>query len=123
MFRNARGFSLAIAILTSTAIVTPSHATPPSPPPGHGGGGAAVVGGGGHGAAPWPVWVLGIGVVSLMLRAAVVYNRECRELTSEEAMTGMIPLWPAYHQPVSQCGGPVVVEKVRVRRGAVVSRY
>jgi hypothetical protein len=122
MFRNARGFSLAIAILTSTAIITPSHATPPFPPPGQGGGGGAVAVGS-HASAPWPVWVLGIGVISLMIRAAVVYNRECRELTSAEAMSGMIPLWPAYHQPVSQCGGPVVVEQTRVRRGAVVSRY
>ena len=77
----------------------------------------AVVAAGGGGAG-WPVWVLGGGVLSLMLRAAVVYNRECRELTQEEAITGMVPLWPVYHQPRNRCGGatPAV-------GGAVVGRY
>ena len=49
-----------------------------------------------HSPAPaqWPVWALGGGVLSIMVRAAYVYRTECRELTAEEAFGGMGP-WPA----------------------------
>ena len=67
------------------------------------------------GAAPWPVWLLGGGVASLMLRAAYVYRTHCRELTGEEAFTGMVPLWPAYQQSKNQCAPPA--------RSPVVGRY
>ena len=52
---------------------------------------------------PWPVWVLGGGVISLMVRAAVVQNQECRELTTDEAITGRVPLWPLYHRSNDRC--------------------
>ena len=67
------------------------------------------------GAAPWPVWLLGGGVASLMLRAAYVYRTQCRELTGEEAFTGMVPLWPAYQQSKNQCAPPA--------RSPVAGRY
>ena len=64
--------------------------------------------------APWPVWALGGGVLSIMVRAAYVWRTECRELTSQEAFGGMVGPWPIYHQPRNQCGvtaarAPVVV--------------
>ena len=62
----------------------------------------AVVAAGGGGAG-WPVWVLGGGVVSLMVRAAVVHVQECRELTNTEAMTGMVPVWPLTRQVDNRC--------------------
>jgi hypothetical protein len=67
------------------------------------------------GAAPWPVWLLGGGVASLMLRAAYVYRTQCRELTVEEAFTGTVPLWPAYQQSRNQCAPAA--------RAPVVGRY
>ena len=54
--------------------------------------------------APWPVWALGLGVVSIMARAAYVYRTECRELTGAEAFGGMVGPWPIYHQPNNKCG-------------------
>jgi hypothetical protein len=56
--------------------------------------------------AAWPVWALMGGVVSLMLRAAYVQNTECRELTLDEAISGMAPIWPVYHQANNRCGAP-----------------
>ena len=63
----------------------------------------------GHGAAgsAWPAWVLIGGVLSLMLRAAVVQANECRELTLEEAVTGMVPVWIVYRDVNNLCGIPV----------------
>ncbi len=61
--------------------------------------------------APWPVWALGGGVLTIMARAAYVYRTECRELTTEEAFGGMGP-WPVYHQARNQCkptAAPAVV--------------
>ena len=69
--------------------------------------------------APWPVWVLGGGVLSIMVRAAYVYRTECRQLTGEEAFGGMGP-WPVYHQARNQCkpaAAPVIA------RSSVVGRY
>ena len=54
----------------------------------------------------WPVWVLGGGVVGIMIRAAYVYNTECRELTQGEAFGGTLPIWPAYHVKNNRCGAP-----------------
>ena len=66
-------------------------------------------------AAPWPVWALGGGVASLMLRAAYVYRTECRELTLEEAFGGVVGPWPLYHQARNQCGATA--------RAPVAGRY
>ena len=38
-----------------------------------------------------------------MLRAAVVQAQECRELTTDEAITGLVPLWPLYQRPNDRC--------------------
>ena len=54
----------------------------------------------------WPVWVLAGGVVGIMIRAAYVYNTECRELTQGEAFGGTLPIWPAYHVKNNRCGAP-----------------
>ena len=59
--------------------------------------------GGGVGAG-WPVWALGGGVLSVMIRAAYVYRTQCRELTAEEAFTGLAVVWPAYQRNQSKCG-------------------
>ena len=74
----------------------------------------APVGGGATGA-PWPVWALGLGVVSIMARAAYVYRTECRELTGAEAFGGMVGPWPIYHQPNNKCGATA--------RAPIVGRY
>jgi len=69
--------------------------------------------------APWPVWAMGGGVLSIMVRAAYVYRTECRELTVEEAFGGMGP-WPVYQRVNNQCkpaAAPVVA------RTAVIGRY
>ena len=42
-----------------------------------------------------------------MLRAAVVQANECRELTLEEAVTGMVPVWIVYRDVNNLCGIPV----------------
>ena len=67
------------------------------------------------GAAPWPVWALGGGVLSLMVRAAYVYRTECRELTVAEAFGGAVGPWPLHHQASNQCGA--------TSRSPVVGRY
>jgi hypothetical protein len=66
--------------------------------------------GGGAGAG-WPVWALGGGVISLMLRAAYVYRTQCRELTQEEAFTGVGAAWPVFQQYQSKCA-PVAASPV-----------
>ena len=46
-----------------------------------------------HAPTPWPVIVLFVGTASVMLNAAIVWNTQCRELTSQEAMTSaFLPL-------------------------------
>jgi hypothetical protein len=74
----------------------------------------APVGGGTTGA-PWPVWALGAGVLSIMVRAAYVYRTECRELTGAEAFGGMVGPWPVYHQPNNKCAATA--------RAPIVGRY
>ena len=38
---------------------------------------------------PWPVIILGAGVVSVILNAAIVSQTQCRELTQQEAFTSL----------------------------------
>ncbi|MGO9773354.1 MAG: hypothetical protein ACLPSW_28180 [Roseiarcus sp.] len=46
-----------------------------------------------HAPSPWPVIVLFVGTASVILNAAIVWNTQCRELTSQEAMTSaFLPL-------------------------------
>ena len=98
MSRNLFKYSLSASIaLAALGLSTQQSAAVPAAP-------VVVVTTAGTSA--WPVWVLGGGVVSLMLRAAYVYNTECRELTSNEAFTGVVPLWPVYHKPSNQCFMP-----------------
>lgn len=162
MVQIGRGAGIAVALLTSLAIATPSLAAgppfvppglvpggppvvvppgPPITPPGLGGGGGGGGGGGigggggggggakaagrsgGGGAGPWPVWVLGISALSIIIRGAVVWNTECRELTLEEALGGTSPLWPVFHKPRSQCPDALAAVPVRPRKAAVVTRY
>ncbi|MDR3422687.1 MAG: hypothetical protein P4L80_15825 [Xanthobacteraceae bacterium] len=41
----------------------------------------------GHGGSPWPAVTVIVGVVGVMVNAAWIWNTQCRELTSQEAMT------------------------------------
>ena len=46
-----------------------------------------------HAPTTWPVVAVFVGTVSVMLNAAIVWNTQCRELTSAEAMTStFLPL-------------------------------
>ncbi len=46
-----------------------------------------------HAPSPWPVFVVFASVGSVMLNAAIVWNTQCRELSSQEAMTSaFLPL-------------------------------
>ncbi len=46
-----------------------------------------------HAPSPWPAVAIIIGTASVMLNAAIVWNTQCRELTSQEAMTSaFLPL-------------------------------
>jgi hypothetical protein len=58
-----------------------------------------------HGPGPAPVIVLLVGTVSVMLNAAIVWSTQCRELSSEEAMTSaFLPLIGiALDAKASQC--------------------
>jgi hypothetical protein len=59
-------------------------------------------------ATPWAVIVVGAGVVSVMINAAVVYQTQCRELTLQEAYSSaFLPVigW-LFNQQHSQCGHP-----------------
>ena len=42
-----------------------------------------------HAPTPWPAVAVLVGTVSVMLNAAIVWNTQCRELTSAEAMTSI----------------------------------
>jgi len=98
----------------------------PGEPEGGGGGGGgakAAVRHHGHAGPGWPVWVLGISALSMIIRGAVVWNTECRELTLEEAWGGTSPLWPVFHKSRSQCPDAVAAVPVRPRKAAVVTRY
>ncbi len=41
----------------------------------------------GHGASPWPAFFVIGGAASVILIAAIVWNSQCRELSSQEAAT------------------------------------
>jgi hypothetical protein len=59
----------------------------------------------GHAPSPWPVIVVFAGTASVMLNAALVWNTQCRELTSQEAMTSaFLPLLGiAFNAQASKC--------------------
>lgn len=40
-----------------------------------------------HGASPWPAFFIIGGAASVILNAAIVWNSQCRELSSQEAAT------------------------------------
>ena len=40
-----------------------------------------------HGASPWPAFFVIGGAASVILNAAIVWNSQCRELSSQEAAT------------------------------------
>jgi hypothetical protein len=41
----------------------------------------------GHAPSPWPAVTVIVGVVGVMVNAAYIWRTQCRELTSQEAMT------------------------------------
>ena len=46
-----------------------------------------------HGASPWPAFYIIGGAASVILDAAIVWNTQCRELTSQEAVASfLLPL-------------------------------
>ena len=47
----------------------------------------------GHVGSPWPAVTVIVGVVGVMVNAIYIWNTQCRELTSQEAMTSaFLPL-------------------------------
>ncbi len=58
-----------------------------------------------HAPSPWPVIVVFVGTASVMLNAAIVWNTQCRELTSQEALTSaFLPLVGiAFDAQASKC--------------------
>jgi hypothetical protein len=54
---------------------------------------------------PWPAIAVMVGVAGVMLNAAIVWNTQCRELTSQEAMTSaFLPLIGiAFNAQASKC--------------------
>ena len=64
-----------------------------------------LVGGVGHGPSPWPVVVVFAGVVSVMTNAAWIWRTQCRELSSQEAMTSaFLPfIGMAFDAQASKC--------------------
>jgi len=54
---------------------------------------------------PWPVIILGAGVVSLILNAAIVSQTQCRELLQQEALTSLfLPFFGiALNQHIDHC--------------------
>ena len=57
------------------------------------------------GPTPWPVIVIGAGVISVMLNALIVSNTQCRELTNEEAISSVfLPfLGIAFNKQMNHC--------------------
>jgi len=62
----------------------------------------------GSGPSPWPVIVIGAGVVSVILNGIIVAQTQCRELTSNEAMASIfLPfLGMAFNQRHNLCHPP-----------------
>ena len=58
-----------------------------------------------HAPSPWPVIVVFASTASVMLNAAIVWNTQCRELTSQEALTSaFLPLVGiAFDAQASKC--------------------
>ena len=73
---------LAAAVLTLTATMSVQAAQGPVP--------VTAVPASSSTAGPWVVGGIGVGVISVMVRAGIVGKRENRELTSEEA-NGRLP--------------------------------
>jgi hypothetical protein len=59
----------------------------------------------GHGGSPWPAVVVIVGVVGVMANAAWIWHTQCRELTSQEAMTStFLPfIGMAFDAQASKC--------------------
>jgi hypothetical protein len=65
-----------------------------------------VVGGGGHGlGSPWPAVTVIVGVVGVMVNAIYIWNTQCRQLTSQEAVTStFLPfIGMAFDAQASKC--------------------
>jgi len=58
-----------------------------------------------HTASPWPAVTVIVGVVSVMFNAAWIWRTQCRELSSQEAMTStFLPfIGMAFDAQASQC--------------------
>jgi hypothetical protein len=61
--------------------------------------------GAGHASSPWPAVVVIVGVVGVITNAAWVWHTQCRELTSQEAMTStFLPfIGMAFDAQASKC--------------------
>jgi hypothetical protein len=70
-----------------------AYATPPAPCPV------------GHASSPWPAVTVIVGVVGVMANAAWIWHTQCRELTSQEAMTStFLPfIGMAFDAQASKC--------------------
>ncbi|THD42836.1 MAG: hypothetical protein E7774_14370 [Bradyrhizobium sp.] len=70
-----------------------AYATPPLPCPTQ------------HPSSPWPAIAIMVGAVSVIVNAAYIWNSQCRELSSEEAMTStFLPfLGIAFDAQASKC--------------------
>jgi hypothetical protein len=86
---NMRYIGPVLAIASAVLLAAPA----PPPPPA-----AVALSSSSVGAGPWIVAGVGVGVLSVMIRAAVVGSRQHRELTSEEAIQAVaLPfLWVLY---------------------------
>jgi hypothetical protein len=60
---------------------------------------------GGHAPSPWPAVTVIVGVVGVMVNAAWIWRTQCRELTSQEAMTStFLPfIGMAFDAQASKC--------------------
>jgi hypothetical protein len=58
-----------VGLASSTASIAPANAH------------------GGYWASPWPVVAVVVGVAGVMTNAAYIWHTQCRELSSQEAMT------------------------------------
>ena len=63
-----------------------------------------------HGASPWPAFFIIGGAASVILNAAIVWNSQCRELSSQEAATSFfLPgVGIAFDAQANKCKKPKV---------------
>jgi hypothetical protein len=63
---------------------------------------------GGHYASPWPAFFVIGGAASVILNAAIVWNTQCRELSSQEAATSFfLPgVGIAFDAQTNKCNKP-----------------